>query len=560
MSPFLWCTTLYVSALLTLPLVAGAQTLTVVGVSPTPHATASSTTAIVLTFSQPVLPAVAADLSVAGSYCGRLLGTTTVRGATLTFVPAHAFQPGESITVSLRAATPTGGGPPLASPYVYAFSAAPRGGTALFRADSLATFSAGGYPDGVAAGDVDGDSDLDLVAISRYDQLASVLLNTGTGQFVAGSTFPLTGGPRWLKLGDLDGDGDVDVVTSNADGTVSTRLNDGRGNFAGGNDKVVSFSTTGLALGDVDGDGDLDPVTLAPFGVATLLVNDGQGVLTVGAQVALASNFASGVAVADLDNDGDLDLWAADETRQGQVCLSFNNGRGSFGRRAFIAVEPWPASVTPADVNGDGNVDMVVPSEDVFTGVSLVSIRLNTGQGGFSTSQTVAVGARPTSVISGDLDGDGDVDLLAVNSNGNTLSVLLNDGQGHFVAGTAAAVGTLPTSAALADLDGDGDLDVASSCGLFPGSCTVRLNGPAPVRLVSGTSPLQVWPNPAHALVRVQIPADCPQLIVSDLLGRTVLTVAVPQPGEVPLSVESLRPGRYILRAGAWRNSLLVEK
>ena len=145
-------------------------------------------------------------------------------------------------------------------------------------------------------------------------------------------------------------------------------------------------------------------------------------------------------------------------------------GSGIFGGGSDLAVGASPSSVAIGDVNGDGYLDMLAANQG-----GTVSVRLNNGSGGFSGSSDVAVGATPASVAVGDVDGDGDLDLLTANYYLGTVSVRLNNGSGAFSGTTDVAVGANPHSVAVGDVDGDGDLDVLTA-NYGANTVSVRLN------------------------------------------------------------------------------------
>ncbi len=91
-----------------------------------------------------------------------------------------------------------------------------------------------------------------------------------------------------------------------------------------------------------------------------------------------------------------------------------------------------------------------------------VSVLLNDGQGGFSPPRSYEVGASPTSVAAGDLDGDGFLDLAVTNSGAGDITVLLNGKDGSFRESERHQVQGTAYYVVAADLDGDGDLDLAT--------------------------------------------------------------------------------------------------
>ena len=378
-------------------------------------------------------------------------GSTSVSGSTLLVNPATDFKPGETVFVTSTTAIQSTTGGKLSRGQVFQFTTGVGGsGRGNFNTPPPATSpdpTVGDSPFSVAMGDVDGDGDIDMVTANFGSNTVSVRLNNGSGYFTAPATNPdptVGNKPSDLALGDVDGDGDLDLVTANYnDNTVSVRLNNGAGNFtppatnpnpAVGT--VAGSNPVDVALGDVDGDGDLDLITIVTkFDPASF--------------------------------NGNL------------VSVRFNNGSGNFTpTNADLPFEGYPTSVALGDVNGDGYLDLVIGSITSTGGI--VSVRLNNGGGTFTappTNPDSNVGIYPSSIALGDVDGDSDLDLVTNNKNSNTVSVRLNNGVGTFTApaiNPEPVVGDSPGSVALGDVDGDGDLDLLVANSYSPVS--VRLN------------------------------------------------------------------------------------
>ena len=142
-------------------------------------------------------------------------------------------------------------------------------------------------------------------------------------------------------------------------------------------------------------------------------------------------NFPNSLTAADVNGDGKPDLIVANEIDNTVSVLLNTIAPGaitpSFAAQHTFATGNAPASVTAADVNGDGKPDLIVANAVDNT----VSVLLNTTAPGAATSsfaaqQTFAVGNAPNSVTAADVNGDGKPDLIVANANDNTVSVLLN--------------------------------------------------------------------------------------------------------------------------------------
>jgi hypothetical protein len=127
----------------------------------------------------------------------------------------------------------------------------------------------------------------------------------------------------------------------------------------------------------------------------------------------------------------------------------------SFG----LASEARPQSVISADLNGDGRPDLATANWKSDT----VSVLLGNGDGTFQASRDFAAGSKPCSVAAADLNGDGRPDLATANSGDNTMSVLLGNGDGTFQGPRDYTAGNRPCSVAATDLNGDGRPDLATA-------------------------------------------------------------------------------------------------
>lgn len=171
-----------------------------------------------------------------------------------------------------------------------------------------------------------------------------------------------------------------------------------------------------------------------------------------------AGSEPSSVTSADLDGDGDQDLLVANRESD-DVSVLLGVGDGTFLAHGEVGVGNYPVSVVAADLNGDGVFDLAVANQ--FGGS--VSVALGVGDGSFGLAVDYGVGNSPCSVIVTDLNGDGIQDLATANRVGLSVSVLQGIGDGTFVGHLDYAVAGSPQQVVAADLDGDGDQDLATA-------------------------------------------------------------------------------------------------
>jgi len=223
------------------------------------------------------------------------------------------------------------------------------------------------------------------------------------------------------------------------------------------------------ALLDADGDGDLDVAVTVENGANRLYLNDGAGKLsqTPGAFGSIAGDNEH-VRVADFNGDGHLDVvFVAEDTEQHNLFLG--DGKGGFTRVS----ERLPATsqanaVAVGDVNGDGLPDIVVGNTtEGKEGVAQPFLWLNdrARPGGFidaSISHLPAIDVQAQGIVLADLDGDGDLDM-AIASQDPINRLLLNDGGGRFTDATDRLGKQVPTETRevhALDANGDGRLDL----------------------------------------------------------------------------------------------------
>ena len=232
-----------------------------------------------------------------------------------------------------------------------------------------------------------------------------------------------------------------------------------------------------IELTDVDGDADQDLVVVHSQRLR-VWSNNGASGFSFFEQSGLWPHLAHDVASGDFDRDGDRDLALAmsglgsngfpDGT--GRVAVLFNQG-GSFGPAVLYSSPGSTHSITAADFNGDGAMDLA------STGVSFrASIFLNDRTGGFTHIGDFGTGYTSTSIIAADFDGDGDPDVAFANPGISQVSVLINRGDGTFGTAVLYPCGDNCSAVIAADVDQDGDLDLVSA-NTFSHDVSVLSNG-----------------------------------------------------------------------------------
>ena len=186
--------------------------------------------------------------------------------------------------------------------------------------------------------------------------------------------------------------------------------------------------------------------------------------LDAGGDVLMQSD---GQSAADGDDVINLYVPAGTYTLQVQSL----GGAGTYGLTATsspatsplqpIGAGHRPESVVSGDFNGDGHLDLAVANSEDNT----VSVLLGNGDGTFAPQVTYAVGSGPSSIVAGDFTGDGHLDLAVATSNNEDgsgeVSVLLGNGDGTFAPQVTYAVGSGPYAIVAGDFTGDGHLDLA---------------------------------------------------------------------------------------------------
>jgi len=334
----------------------------------------------------------------------------------------------------------------------------------------------------IVAVDVNGDGYIDLIIGNGYDANQLVLNNGGnnTNPFQDAEVFDLPGGnsyTRSIAPVDIDDDGDIDLIFGNTDGPNQLLLNNGGGagnpfdgvdalDIPGGN-KV----THSVAAVDIDNDGDIDLVIGNDGSPNQLLLNnggDGNPFAGVDAIDLPGGQWKTeAIAVADVNADGRIDLIFGNYDDADQLLLN------SAGREdnLFTEVDTFDLpngdrstnSVVAADVDGDGDVDIIIGNNREPN-----QLLLNSGGDRNPFKGAIALdppgGGRTFSIVAADVDSDGDLDLIIGNSGDENELLINNGGDSNLLEGLIAldlSIDERSTNCiAAADFDGDGKIDI----------------------------------------------------------------------------------------------------
>ena len=410
--------------------------------------------------------------------------TTFVNGTRLTAsIPASDLAAPGTASVAVVNPAPGGGTSNVAFFHV----TLPTSSVSFSRSD----LSVGTGPETLTAGDFNRDGKLDLAVATGSNTTMSVLLGNGDGTF-QGPVNYATSSPGAPITRDFNGDGNLDlaglginqvsVLLGNGDGTFQSSVYSGTGNGA-----------YWLVAGDFNGDGKLDVANSnASDSTVSVLLGNGDG--TFQTHVDYGTGDEPRVpTVGDFNQDNNLDLAAVNFGGFSGTTVSvlLGNGDGTFQPKVDYATDQAPLSVTTADFNGDGKLDLAVDNSCGHSSPcgrpGTVSILLGNGDGTFSPRVDYDASQFPYTVAEGDFNGDGKLDLTLTNLDSNTVSILLGNGDGTFQTQVEFATGVGPVGVVTGDFNGDGRMDIAAG-GRATVTVLLQPTPPAPAVTISPAS------------------------------------------------------------------------
>jgi len=333
------------------------------------------------------------------------------------------------------------------------------------------TTSVGSDPWYMTGADLNYDGRIDLMTANRAGNSVSVLINSGDGTFQA-SSYTTAANTYGLAAADLDRDGRMDIVAACNSGNALTILwGQAGGGFCQRQDLAISANPAQVIAADFNLDG-IPDLASANWANSTVGVWLGQGGRTFSGPVTYSVG-ASGVntralVAGDFNADGIPDIAAAN-WGGGKVSIMLGQGDGSFPSAVRYDAGSTEVNIVTADFNEDGILDLAVTAMND----NAINILLGNGSGGrgdgtFASRVAYTTGATPVSAFPADLNGDGILDLLVAEWGTGGMSVMYGNGasgrgNGTFGQRQFFASATQPTAAVALEADGDNILDLASS-------------------------------------------------------------------------------------------------
>lgn len=570
----------------------GFQLLSTVPAAHTPGAALSAP--LELVFSHPVDSPRLPDISAFSDYKYVSVTSNPPRNTPaqrIIVTPTIPLPAGAEVTLVVPTSVRSTGGVPLSKASVVSFSMR-AGGTAFHRlfgdGNGAQVFS--GAAD-LATGDLNGDGYPDALVANPVDGAIEVLLNTaastGGGRILLPSAArrvaSIVGGDR-VRAADLDNDGDLDLIASSSTANVVViAANDGTGHFGALVSVGSGWSSPRVCAvkPDATASGAQNKIYIADTNNNRIRKVDCHGSIGAGSLPTLEDIPCAGApvdaVVADLDNDGDHDVAAACRDNGQIAILLWQLGTWTSGQRLSLPTGSIPTSLASGELNGDGRCDLVLGCGG-GTGLagprpSYVVRQSSSNPATFAIVQTLRSCARPGAVSLADLDGDGDLDLLIPDLDGSSVTVCRNGltATGIFSDGAAkeprkkgdrvSLVGFGSFCVRPCDLDLDGDLDAVAGCAGSASVCcltnalpaTIVAVEPPPGSLVARTT------SAVSLISDTPLDAGSPPTLTArcHFRGRfsPLTSVSSPEPTMASWSWGTSNAAPFTLRAGGGRTA-----
>jgi hypothetical protein len=290
------------------------------------------------------------------------------------------------------------------------------------------------------------------------------------GNFRIAGRYPVGDDPFDIAAGDFNGDGKLDLVTGDASlPGVSVLLNNGDGTFQPAVNYPMGGYISSVAVGDFNNDGKLDLAVVDLYGdVIDILLGKGDGTFPGPPLVACADCFAFSATAAEMNGDGQLDLVVSGGNFVGGlVIILLGNGDGTFTRFEDLSVggfNHFVREVRIDDFNHDGVLDLAVSQTFSDFPDGYIGVFLGNPDGTFGKMSVFGHVGYLLNFAIGDVNGDGNDDIVLPDRHSRGGKIFLGAGDGTFPTHLAYETGQSHGGfAVLSDFDGDGILDMAAT-------------------------------------------------------------------------------------------------
>jgi hypothetical protein len=314
--------------------------------------------------------------------------------------------------------------------------------------------------------DFDNDGILDILISTYSNDKIGWYKNNNNGTFsniiqISNNIF----NPKDFIIEDLNNNGVYEIISSSYERNISSRQKLSifeKDTFGVYNEKIINFyfgAVNSVKIADLNNDGNND--IISAFGSILWNENKGNNVFT--SQKLISSNiltsFVYDIEIKDLNNDNFLDIVGI--TSNGLEVYK-NNGNETFDLVYNLPLSDSSREIELADINNDGKLDIILT---FFRGADLLAKIINNGNFGFQSMISINFsdyGYKPNKIRCGDMDNDGDIDIVTSSTEYSRIQLLKNDGTGNFSYNLIQeSISTDPID--LGDIDYDGDLDIITA-------------------------------------------------------------------------------------------------